>query len=262
MHHTNPMPNNIAREHHPSITSTQTRARELASQSHPTPLLITADRQTAGLGRTGRHWESPPGGLWCTLLWPLPPHHQHILNALGLRVGLAVARAVRQLLAPAPSPPDVRLKWPNDVLLVRDGHAQKLAGTLIEIKRHAPNTYALLGVGLNLNNDPALLPPHLAPHATSLRAHFASDIPSDVALEALLHHLLDALSAEGVDQARLAEIRALLWNVGETVTVTLADGERVEGVLLAVSDDGRLQLERDGRPWLAPLSAELAPPSA
>ncbi len=251
----------IAREHHVSIPSTQIRARDLAGQAHPDPLLITADHQSAGLGRTGRHWESPPGGLWLTLLHPLPPDHHRFLPALGLRVGLALARTVSTLLRNRPNTPTVRLKWPNDVLLVSTESARKVGGVLVEIKHTAERSYALLGVGLNLNTHPTLFPHDLAQTATSVRAFVPHDLPLDAARNLLLEQLLDAIPVEGLDQARLREIRAMLWGVGEQATLILADGSRAHGTLLGLTDDGRLELIRDGERWLAPLSAELAPPT-
>ncbi len=248
-------------EHHDALPSTQTRARDLLPSSPTTPLLITASRQTSGLGRTGRHWESPPGGLWLTLLWPLPTHHEPILHSLGLRIGLACHRTLSHLLAQHAPSTRALLKWPNDILLESPTRLAKVGGVLVEIRHHHPHTYALVGVGINLNNTPDSLPPSLQPHSDTIRAHTSRDIPLLPARDRLVHELADALTSERLAPAQLAEIRAALWGIGRHITITLPDHTRVEGTLLGLTDDGRLQLNRDGQPWLAPLSAELAPPA-
>ncbi len=249
-------------EHHQLLDSTQVRARDILAQTPEAPLLITADRQTGGIGRTGRRWESPPGGLWVTLLWPLPDRPEPILESLGLRVGLACLRVVTDLLAQHAPTTRARLKWPNDVLLEANGAARKLGGVIVEIRHHPPRSYALVGVGLNLNNPRESLPSSLRPLTDTLRAHTSRDIPLLPVRDRLAHELVNALRSRGLTRAQLDEIRAALWGVGSTVSITLPDGSRVEGTLLGLTDDGRLQLARNGQPWLAPLSAELAPPHA
>ncbi|WP_017449734.1 biotin--[acetyl-CoA-carboxylase] ligase [Herbaspirillum rubrisubalbicans] len=107
------------------------------------PLLLVADRQTAGRGRAGRPWRAQPqDSLTFSLAWRLQ-RPTHALLGLPLAVGVALAEAL-EVFGVRP-----QLKWPNDVL--RDG--AKLAGILIETAAEggrADATWAVIGIGLNL----------------------------------------------------------------------------------------------------------------
>ncbi|MCX7844289.1 MAG: biotin--[acetyl-CoA-carboxylase] ligase [Candidatus Bipolaricaulota bacterium] len=113
-----------------TVSSTQEVLRAWAGA--PEGALVVAERQTAGRGRLGRAWLSPPGNLYLSLLLRGPPPH-----LLPLRVGVALAQAAGC----------GRLKWPND-LLSPDG--RKLGGILIEAERHR----LLVGVGVNVAKAP------------------------------------------------------------------------------------------------------------
>jgi BirA family biotin operon repressor/biotin-[acetyl-CoA-carboxylase] ligase len=109
-----------------SVTSTQDIARSL-----PIGAIVVADHQTAGRGRLDRRWEAPEGtALLVSFVLPPSP-------ILSLAAGVAAAEACG---------PEVRLKWPND--LVADG--RKLGGILIE----ASPARAVCGVGVNLTWAP------------------------------------------------------------------------------------------------------------
>jgi BirA family transcriptional regulator, biotin operon repressor / biotin---[acetyl-CoA-carboxylase] ligase len=109
-----------------SVTSTQDLARDL-----PVGSIVIADHQTAGRGRLDRRWEAPPGTalLVTFVLEPRP--------LLSLALGVAAAQACG---------PDVRLKWPNDLLV----DERKLGGILVE----ATARKAVCGIGVNLSSAP------------------------------------------------------------------------------------------------------------
>lgn len=132
--------------HFGSIDSTNAEARRRAEAGETGPIWLSADVQTAGRGRRGRHWESPTGNLAATLLLvtDLPPSEA---AQISLVAGLAACDAA-QAFAPGA---DARVKWPNDVLL--DG--KKVAGVLVESGRTADGRLWLaVGVGLNLARGP------------------------------------------------------------------------------------------------------------
>lgn len=109
---------------------------------------VRADVQTDGRGRTGRVWVSDTGGLWLSCVLPAPgPRKKWSILPLG--AGWAIIEALQPL-----GGINLRLRWPNDVLLDR----KKLAGILVEQFR--PET-AVIGVGINIANQPATLDPSL-----------------------------------------------------------------------------------------------------
>lgn len=156
-----------------SVESTQA----LFDRSEPEGAVAVAEEQTAGRGRLGRAWEAPLGSsILCSVL--LRPPEVPTLPQLSLVGGLAAAEAVEQALGLA-----AEIKWPNDVL-VRGG---KVAGVLAE----ALEGVVVMGIGINVNQQPSELPAGAVP-AASLRA--IGGPPRDRApilarlLERLEHH--------------------------------------------------------------------------
>jgi BirA family transcriptional regulator, biotin operon repressor / biotin---[acetyl-CoA-carboxylase] ligase len=184
------------RLHLRTTTSTNDRARELASGGAPHGALVTAEEQTAGRGRQGRTWVAPAGSslLLSLVLRDVDP-------LLSLRAGLAVA----DLAGPA-----ALVKWPNDVLL--DG--RKVAGVLVEARPQ--EGWAVLGNGVNAALDVAELPPELRDTAGTLAR---TDL--EAALSELLEHLERRLAEPS--EATLRALtdrdallgRALAWSGGE-----------------------------------------------
>lgn len=107
-----------------------------------------ADQQTAGRGRLANRWASPKGaGLYLSIACTFEKLPEN-LPAMSLAVGVAVADALAAL-----GVADVRLKWPNDVIL-NDG---KLGGILLEIgKRSGAATTIVIGIGINIQTRAAI----------------------------------------------------------------------------------------------------------
>jgi BirA family transcriptional regulator, biotin operon repressor / biotin---[acetyl-CoA-carboxylase] ligase len=204
------------RTHLRSVGSTSDRARELAEAGAPHGALVTADEQTAGRGRHGRSWVTPPGvAIAASLIlreWD---------SLLSLRAGLAVADVAG---------PEAKVKWPNDVWL--DG--RKVAGVLVETRNGSE--WAVLGIGVNVALDPATLPPEVAEIAGTLGR------PPE-AVEAALEELLAALERRLAQPAAdaLADLRARDALLGRRVRY--ASGE---GVAAGVDESGALLVESAG----------------
>jgi BirA family biotin operon repressor/biotin-[acetyl-CoA-carboxylase] ligase len=178
-----------------SVTSTQDVARDL-----PIGSIVVADHQTAGRGRLDRRWESSAGTalLASFVLLPNP--------LLSLAAGVAAAEACGG---------DVRLKWPNDLLL----YGAKLGGILVE----ATPTKAICGVGINLAWAP--------PGAARLNED------RDLLLERL-RVALDRWSSSPRDVV-LARWRELSETLGRQVRVELP-GSVIEGTAEDIGPDGEL----------------------
>jgi BirA family transcriptional regulator, biotin operon repressor / biotin---[acetyl-CoA-carboxylase] ligase len=125
-----------------STASTNTELVERPYPAQGRSEVLLAEFQTAGRGRRGRSWLAPPGGAVClSLSWTFPEVPRDA-GSLSLAVGVSVLRALSAL-----SVPDVRLKWPNDVLIGN----RKLGGILIELRAEAAGpACVVVGIGLNV----------------------------------------------------------------------------------------------------------------
>jgi BirA family biotin operon repressor/biotin-[acetyl-CoA-carboxylase] ligase len=216
--------------------STNAVAAERARAGEPGGLVVVAEAQTAGRGRLGRTWVSPPraGLTLSVLLRPdLPPAQW---PWLPLWTGLAVASALRER-----AEVDAVLKWPNDVLLgpgAGDQAGRKVCGVLAEVPVEGA---VVLGIGLNVTTTRDELPHD---GASSLRLAAATVTDRDTLLRALLRALSSVLRDPAA--ARTA-YRERCDTVGRQVRVELPGGRSVEGLAEAVDDDGRLVV--DGVPY-------------
>jgi BirA family biotin operon repressor/biotin-[acetyl-CoA-carboxylase] ligase len=135
-------------------------AMEMAENGAKHGTVVVADEQTAGRGRMGRRWVSPPGkNLYVSLL--LRPSVPTVdAPRLALVAGVAIADAVEALGVPA------SLKWPNDLYC----GGRKAAGILAEMVSDPGGVrHVVIGVGLNVNVEEGDFPPELRGAATSLR---------------------------------------------------------------------------------------------
>jgi BirA family biotin operon repressor/biotin-[acetyl-CoA-carboxylase] ligase len=145
----------------PVTTSTNDELRRLAAEGAPEGTVVVAERQTAGRGRLGRPWHSPPGaGLYLSiLLRPREPIEE--IGRYAVTAAVAVCEACRALAGD-----HALIKWPNDVL----GDGKKLAGILSELRTGgASGAELVVGVGVNVNGLAEDFPEELRSTATSLR---------------------------------------------------------------------------------------------
>jgi BirA family biotin operon repressor/biotin-[acetyl-CoA-carboxylase] ligase len=235
-----------------SIDSTNEEARRLAAEGERGPLWIAAAEQTAGRGRLGRGWVSPPGNLYATLLVTLSTSLGTAAQA-SLVAALAMADTVRSLAPAAP----VRLKWPNDVLIA----GEKVSGILVETLGQSPQGVILaIGCGLNL----AHAPQGQRRPATSVAAHGPLVSP-DQALAALAGAMQRCLGAwrlgEGFDEVRCRWLEAA-GGAGERIAVDIG-GARTEGAFAGLDRDGALRLLlADGSERIVRAGDVLAAPGA
>ena len=228
------------------VTSTMDLAHALAQEGAPEGTLIWAKRQEQGRGRLGRIWESPEGGIYCSVM-VRPQRPAADIPQLSLLMGLSAAEAIRECAMVSP-----RVHWPNDLLL--DG--KKVAGILSEgaggERRGAGenNTHVIIGVGINVTTDTA----HLPDTATSLLA--AGGKPLDpFHLTARLYRRFfrwyDVWAQQGFLPVRQA-LRPHMGLFGEVVrihqqqaTSDKRQGSSVEGQALDIDEVGRLLVRLD-----------------
>ena len=210
------------------VGSTMEIAHELAAQDAPEGTLVWAGRQERGRGRLGRTWESPEGGLYCSLILR-PKRAATEIPQLSLVTGLAVAEAVREVTGLYPS-----IRWPNDLLI----QGLKVCGILVEAKGGA----VVVGIGVNV----AAKPKNLPEEATSLAAAGASDSDVQRLLGVLCNRLsawYDVWTAQGFHPIREA-LRPWMGHFGQPVHVT-AGTTRFEGTATDLDESGRLVVRLD-----------------
>ncbi len=216
-----------------SLGSTQDRARQLAQQRAPEGTVVTATVQTDGRGRLDRAWVSPAGGLWFSLLLRpnISPAEAPGLNLLAAVAVTEALRSVTEL--------EAGIKWPNDILV--DG--RKLAGILMEMKTGRDGIkYILVGVGVNANIDPAVMPDDLRlPPATVL-----GETGRQTDLSELLEMILAAFKEDyyGWPNCRAGVLnrwRDLSVTLGRRVTIDSA-GNTVSGLARDINSDGSLTI--------------------
>jgi len=127
--------------HFTSLTSTNDKARDFADKDN-SDLVVIASKQEKGRGRFGRKWSSSLGGLYMTIL--LKEKNLDKVKYLTLISSVAVAKTIKNL-----TKLNAKVKWPNDVLI----NDKKICGILTETITNKNNNYALIGIGLNVNQE-------------------------------------------------------------------------------------------------------------
>ena len=226
--------------------STNTDCAARARAGAPEGLVLAAEEQTAGRGRLGRTWLSPPRAAltFSVLLRPagVPPARR---GWLPLLAGVATATAVRHV-----SGLDARLKWPNDLLL----GPRKLAGILAEQSGDA----VIVGIGVNVSAARAELPVTGAPPlsagrllaagATSLLLEGSASLDRERLLREILaeierwYRAWRGTEIPGDPQASglRAAYLGLCSTVGRDVQAELSAGNIIRGTAAGIDADGRL----------------------
>lgn len=219
-----------------SITSTMTEAARLATAGNPHGTVVLAEEQTAGVGRLGRSWTSPPElGIYCSILLRLPLPSASLPIA-SLMLGVATAEAIQKATSLV-----CDLRWPNDVLI----NECKVAGIL----PHLVAQCVIAGIGINVNHES--FPPGLRTPATSLRLASGGAVQSR---ENVLVHLLESvdsfvsvLLSEGAAGIRRAFTAASSYALNRRIVIEengtrgTTAGLDENGFLLIQSDSGRLE---------------------
>lgn len=202
---------------------------------------LFAEHQTGGRGRQGRVWASPPGS---NLYMSVARRFDGTLARLGglsLVAGIAAAEALHALGAGT-----VRVKWPNDLVVIDGDCLLKLGGVLVEANLQNGRPRAVLGLGLNLQM-PAATAANIDQPWTDLRALLGEVLPTRnrvaATVLAALAEGLDRFDAEGLAPflPRFAALDALR---GAEVTATIGDRTHA-GVAGGIADDGALRLRTE-----------------
>jgi BirA family biotin operon repressor/biotin-[acetyl-CoA-carboxylase] ligase len=215
-----------------TIGSTNDEAKRLARNGAKEGAIVWAKTQTAGRGRRGRVWVSPPGNLHMSLVLR-PNCRAGVAAQLGFVATLGVTAALHEL-APGVT---VRCKWPNDVL----ANGKKIAGILLETEMTASDNpdFVVIGIGVNLASSPDDTPYQ----ATSLAREGVDSIAPEVVLVRFVGCFAKRLKVwreEGFGPIRDAWL-SQATGLGEPIQVRL-DRDMLAGRFLDLADDGALML--------------------
>lgn len=218
-----------------TIDSTNLEAARWVEDAAPDCSLVIADEQTAGRGRAGRQWLTPPGqalAFSLVLRLPQPEDPQRLLARLTALGGLAVCDTlIQDYNLPA------ELKWPNDVLLRR----RKTAGLLSEAHwQGAQLSAVILGIGVNVHPQAVPPPRNLLFPATCVSQEAGVPVDRVELLAAILARLFKRKAA--LESAQfLQDWENYLAFKGEWVQISKPGGI-LTGRLLGINPDGSLRL--------------------
>ena len=216
--------------YYPTVSSTMDAAKMAVLDGVIEGTVIVADHQTAGRGRLGREWLSPPGGnlMLSIILYPRLEH----LARLTLVSCLAIARSIEEVTLLETS-----IKWPNDVLI----NGKKISGVLVESDVNGDKVnYASIGIAVNVNLDVKSIP-EIADIATSLRDELGMPVSRLQMLTALLGEFekvyKDMCKGEPIE----LDWKRRLTTLGKKVSVRCGDVVH-KGFAEDVDKDGNLLL--------------------
>lgn len=217
-----------------TIDSTQAELLR-RGRAQPDASVLIADRQSAGRGRRGRAWVSPPGANLYLSMFRRVRGGVRAQAGLSLALGVAAAEAVRGFGIDA-----VGLKWPNDLL----ARGRKLGGLLVETVGDGDGVIA--GIGLNLrmpvDAQDAIDQPWID------LSILGAAIPRAQLAAAIVAHWFAAFDEFARDGLAAFAPR---WNALDAfadaaVRISAATGDR-SGIARGIADDGALRIEIDGR---------------
>jgi BirA family transcriptional regulator, biotin operon repressor / biotin---[acetyl-CoA-carboxylase] ligase len=228
--------------------STNQVAFRLAEEGAPEGTVVIADAQSAGKGRLGRVWISPPGvNLYCSIVLrpPISPVAACQLTFLSV---VAVARAIENCTTLAP-----QIKWPNDILV----SGRKVAGLLNEMNAETEKVnFVVLGIGVNLNMKLAQLGEGVRHPATSLLEESGVEVDRSAFARALLtelDRLYDRFLSEGEGPVRAEWLersairgRQVRVSCGAREFGGVVQGVDAFGALLVQTPDGVLETVLSG----------------
>jgi len=218
--------------HFQEIPSSMDMAKTLAREGAPHMSCCIAENQTTGRGRLNRKWVTAKGGLWFTLILKpdLPPPMAYIYN---FAASFTLARVMNRLFGL-----DVRVKWPNDLLL----NKKKLTGRLSELETQGDMIkFLTIGIGINVNNDPT----NKAFEAISLKNALGRPVSRRLILSEFLTEFESLTAAVDVSEI-MAQWKSCTATLGQQVRVETMN-EIYEGRAVDIDDTGALILKTDDK---------------
>ena len=219
------------------LDSTNLQAKLDAEHGADQGALVVADMQTAGRGRRGRAWSSPPGtNVYYTLVLKpdLAPEKASMLTPV---MGLAVAEGIRSTCGLEP-----QIKWPNDIVI----NGKKVCGMLAEMSLERDFIhYVVIGVGINVGLQD--FPGEITATATCLQQECGKKVPRAELIVSIMHAFekyYEIFLKQGNLSGLMEQYSRLLVNNGREVRVLDPKGE-FQGIARGINELGELLVERE-----------------
>lgn len=217
--------------------STNVQAKQLGEQGAKQGLLVVSDLQTAGRGRRGKSWESPKGSSIYMSLLLRPEFAPNKAPMLTLVMAHSVGKALNVCTGL-----DVKIKWPNDLIL----NGKKIVGILTEMSTEIDYiNYVVIGVGINVNGT--TFPDELLDKATSLCVEVGHPIQrSQIIAEVMKQFEQDYEQFQKTEDLSWMkdEYNAGLVNYGQDVVIHGAQ-EPYQAKALGINDTGELLIQKE-----------------
>ncbi|MDI6786336.1 MAG: biotin--[acetyl-CoA-carboxylase] ligase [bacterium] len=230
-------------------SSTNEEAKKLAKLHEAEGTLIIAEVQNKGKGRFNRHWFSPQGGIWASLILR-PTISSKQIPLITLIVGIAICEAVREI-----TKKEATLKWPNDCLI----KGKKFSGILLESQK-IKNVleYLVVGFGVNVNINKELFPKDLENIATSLNEELGKKISRIDLIKLILEnieHLYEIIKKGGIEEIK-RRWKYFSDTIGREVSV-MTPKEIIKGRALDINDEGALIISQNHNKIITVYSGDL-----
>ena len=233
-----------------TLGSTNLQAKMDAENGAEEGTLIVADMQTAGRGRRGRSWSSPPGTNAYFTLVLKPGFAVETSSMVTLVMGLAVAEGIRKV-----SGVEAGIKWPNDIVV----NGKKVCGMLAEMSVEREYIhYIVIGAGINVGKQD--FPAEIAETATSLWEECGRKVSRAELIAGVMKAFEECYAVflrEGNLSGLVERYSALLVNKDREVRV-LDPGGEFQGIARGINDTGELLVEREDRTVTAIYAGEVS----
>ena len=219
------------------VTSTNDIARELVSSNIAEGTFVLANFQTKGRGRQNRNWEAPKNSsIFISIV--LKPNSENNLGWIPLLIGLSLHKSLE-----AETRKNIKIKWPNDLVLVENNQEFKFAGILIE----KINNLVIAGIGINFDQERNELP---VSNASSLK----EILQSRLSKEAVIAAFLTELSARWLEEnnastwptpSLVRDFKTNCITLNKKIEAQLPGGEVIEALAVDISQIGELVVKND-----------------
>ena len=219
------------------VISTNTLAKFLSMNDVENGTVIISEKQTQAKGRSGKHWASPLGGVWLSII--LNPNVDHSkLPLITLATGVAVAKTLENIGVENPE-----IKWPNDIMI----NGKKVCGILTEaVAKFNTIENVIIGVGIDANLDIEQFPEELQSGTTTLKKELGRDGNENLLIKTFLEEfekISEQFSHEGYEDI-LKEWRKRSYSIGKIVEVREPFNKNYDAYVLGVSREGALIVEK------------------